>query len=318
MRIQLVIYRKEKYVNKPCYRWEVLPVLFKKGGCELDFIGKKEVKYFYFRYISFNPDIVVSAGFAGGLIAAFFNKLGLIKKPLVHDWNDDYVYVMGKKYGRVPIGFFEKFIIKNSDYIVTPSKHNEKKAKKMGKKVKYIPHGVKKDYRIFNKKLPGKNKVVYAGEISRMKNVDKLINAVQGLDCQLFLFGKMAEKDLIHGKNVRYMGLVKKELLPTYYQQVDILVLTMDNDCCIKMYEYILMGKPILALDGKVSNILKHKKTAYITKNLKEGLNELLKNKRLLNSITKNLKRVKVYSWSDIANKYIKHLSDIVRMTKNE
>ena len=56
----------------------------------------------------------------------------------------------------------------------------------------------------------------------------------------------------------------------------------------------------------------------FIWDNFKFKINELLKNKRLLNSITKNLKRVKVYSWSDIANKYIKHLSDIVRMTKNE
>ena len=162
--------------------------LFREAGNEVRIITKKNFWKFYFEYLRFKPDIVVSTGVIA-FIPSLFKKIGLLRKPLIHMWDDYYGEAMGKKWGSWP-AYFEMFSILNADYITTVSRYNETKAKNLGKKVIYIPHGVQEKIKKTAVNLTGKVKIVYIGEQSEIKQTDKMILAANESDCDLYLFGK--------------------------------------------------------------------------------------------------------------------------------
>jgi glycosyltransferase involved in cell wall biosynthesis len=142
--------------------------------------------------------------------------------------------------------------------------------------------------------------------------VDKLIEAVEDIDCELYLFGKTNE-DLKKNasKNVHFMGLVKYTELPRYLKAADILVLTADDDCTLKMFEYIKAGKTILGLRGRVNYILTHRENAYLTDDLTKGLKELIDHLELRNQLANNVKKINVNTWKDVAVEYMKFLEKV-------
>ncbi|MEK6884343.1 MAG: hypothetical protein AABY22_32225, partial [Nanoarchaeota archaeon] len=114
---------------------------FKKKGHDVLALTKKEMWKFFFVYKNFKPDIIISAFVPSGFIPAFFNKVGLIKCPVIHWWDDFYTMSI-TTYPFFLVDFLEKFTIKNSDYITTISKYNQNRATAMLKPVYYIPNGV--------------------------------------------------------------------------------------------------------------------------------------------------------------------------------
>ncbi|MEW6062896.1 MAG: glycosyltransferase family 4 protein [Nanoarchaeota archaeon] len=288
-----------------------LSYIFEKQGNKVDFITKKDWLKFYFRYLRFNPEVVISSGVIG-FIPALLRKIKLIKCPVVHAWDDIYSEVMGKKYGYGFIYFLEVFTIKNSDYITTVSKHLEKEARKLGKKVSYIPHGADRS----NKKavkLRGRIKVLYVGEQTEYKKVDRIIKAVDGLNCDLYLIGQTnPEFKKIASKNVHFLGFKKQEDVPGYVKAADIVVVTSNQDSALKMFEYIRCGKCILAYDGRIRKILTHKKDAYLTRDFRKALAELIKNKSLRSKLSKNVKKIRTYTWEEVAKSYLNVLSKVI------
>lgn len=143
LRILIVSNNREHTYEQLPRGWIALPYLFSKLGCEVMSIRKKDLLKFYQLYKKFKPDIIVSSWVPAGNIPVFLRKLGLIKCPIVHAW-DDYYEEMMTNYPRFIVRFLENNAIKNSDYITTVSRYNESRAIKMGKKVFFIPHGTNK------------------------------------------------------------------------------------------------------------------------------------------------------------------------------
>ncbi len=304
MKIMLVTGQREKYPLPKIHDWHyLLPLLEKRAG-RIEVVLKKEWPFFYSRYLKSRPDIIICVGIIGAFVC-FLKKLGLVKSTVVNDWTDDWADVMASRYGYRNIAFLEKYMIKNSDFIVTPSKRRYDIARKMGKRAYLRPHGT--DMVFFKKKakLKGRFKILYVGSQEKSKNVDRLVKAVNGLDVDLYLVGK-TNADLlgIALSNVHFLGFKDPKEIYMYYNVADLLALTMDNDSTLKIEEYKKAKKPIIAIDGRLRNVFVHKQNAYLTRDFRAGITELLKDKKLLTKLKRNSSAFKVYSWAAVADKY--------------
>jgi len=314
MRIMVISHAREKEPKDVWMRWHRLPYLFKQKGHKIKYILKKDWKWFYLKYLKFKPDVIISAGVIGAL-PCFLKKIGLVRKPIIHDLTDNYTECMAAKHSIDKIAFLEHYIIKNSDFIISPSIAAIKKCKLFGKKAFYIPHGVNPD---FDEKKPvklkGKLKILYSGEQTKYKRVDELIKAVKDLDCDLYLLGTTNEEfKKFASKNVHFLGQVHHNNVASYLKAADILVITNNDDSTLKMFEYLKAGKVILGLKGRLEYFLSNKVNAYLTYDLAKGIKELTSNKKLREYLIKNAKKINVKVWDEIAEDYLELIKKLIR-----
>lgn len=314
MRIQILdLINTQQDLLKYWWRVGLLADLLHDLDCDVDHLLKKDLKKVYLRYLKFRPDVVISVSEIGPF-PILLKKLRLIRAPHVHDWTDDYTDINGKDYGVAFIAFCEYFTVANADFIITPSVYRKERCELWGKRVFYIPHGVDAD---FDSKEPaslsGNIKVVYAGEQSTKKNVDKLIAAVRGLDCDLYLLGETNNEFIAKAPpNVHFMGFVDRSQIPSYLKAADILALTPDDDSTLKMFEYIKAGSAILGTRGKIGYVLTHLENAYLTDDLARGLRELISNPSLRDKLAQQVRKIRVYTWNEVAHMLLDALSQAV------
>lgn len=300
--------------------WNMLPSKFTQKGIKVLGLGKYELHTFLAKYFQFKPDLIIVEWVPSSTIPIFLKKLGIVKCPIILNWGDYYADMM-TNYPHFLIKLMEDYSVKNADYITTVSKRNEEIAKKIGKKVYYIPHGVFETNlksKINLDKLKTKNfnvKVIYLGEQSKWKKVDQIISAAKTSNCDLFLFGATNEefaKTAKENKNIHFMGYIPELEVNSVLTQADILVSTSDQDCNYKFFEYIHAGKPILTYDGLPAKLFIHKKNAFLTKDFKQGLLELITNKRLREKLERNIKKIKTFTWDEITEKYLSLFNKII------
>jgi len=292
-------------------KWNLLPYLLEKNGAEVKTIGKKELYKFYFEYLKFKPDIILTTWVPAGFIPVLLKKMGIIKSPIIHRWEDYYAESM-TNYPRFLVSFMERYTAKNADYIITVLKTLYDASRRMNKKVFLLPYGItpgSKKTKINLNKLKTKKsnlKVIYLGDLtSRFKRVDKIISAAKNTNCDLFLFGEKPYAELIEMsegyKNIHFMGWIDTQEVASILKQGNILVNTANHDMSMKFLDYINAGKPILALNDRPAKFFVHGKTAYLTNDFEKGLRELIRDKRVRSEIKKNMKNIKVYSWDDVS-----------------
>ena len=311
MKILLIDHAKKNFREQDTGRWHFLPYYFEKAGHEVLHLTKEDWRKFYATQKEFDPDFIISTGFAG-MIPIIYKKLGLIKQPLIHDWNDYYDEIFSARLGRLA-AFLERYVIKNSNYVTSPSKYLLHKGKTFGKKVEFIQHGVELNLTVKKANLKGKFKILYIGELTPYKRVDRIIESVKGLNCELYLIGHPTEElKKIAGGNTHFIGRVPHEKIAGYLKAADVCVVTADQEN-LKLWEYAKAGKAVLAYKGRnrISYFLTHNKTAYITNDLREGLLRLMKDKKLKRKLEKNIKTLPFYPWKGIAKKYLDFLLSI-------
>lgn len=301
--------------------WNNLLYPLKKKTEVLD-LGKKDIFKFYSHYLQFKPDIIISTWIPAGFVPVFLKKIGMIKCPIVHRWEDYYAETM-TSYPHFLINFMENYTAKNADYIVTVLKTIYDKSKSFGKTVFLLPYGITPGTKKTNLKLDklktkkSNLKIIYLGEInSSYKRVDKIIDAAKEVDCDLFLFGEQPsafiKQTADNRKNIHFMEFVPPEQVASVLKQGDILVNTANHDISMKFLDYINARKPILALNDRPAKLFKHKENAYLTDDFKLGLIDLIKDKKLREKLSKNVKSIKTYSWSEVADIHLELYNKII------
>lgn len=310
MKILLIDHAKKHFLEYDSGRWHYLPYYLKKLGHKILHIQKKDWKRFPFAYLKFKPDVIISTGLAG-LIPIMFKKLGLVNKPLVHDWNDYYDEIFGRRLGAERASFLEKYVIRKSDFLSTPSKYLQQKAEAYGKKITFIQHGTEINLNVKPARLKGSLKLLYIGEQTRYKRIDRIIEAVRGINCQLYLAGETSKYlKKIAPKNVHFIGRVPHEEIGAYIKAVDVGVITSDQDSVLKLWEYAKAGKPILSYKGRIGYFLSHTHDSYLCEDFVEGI-KALQNKKLRNKLAKNIKNLPSLSWKEAAKQYEGFLNKI-------
>jgi len=315
---------KFEYHKQPKMGWNLFPSLFTNEGQIVYGVNKSKLLYTYSEYKKFQPSIISTTWTPACFIAALLRKVKLIKCPVIFNWDDYYAEQM-TNYPYFIVNFMEKFTAKNCDLIITISKYNHKKAKEMGLNSLYIPPGYFNGFSNSNinlKELKTKQKnfvIVYLGDQSKYKKVDKLIKAVKNLNCDLFLLGDINKKfKEFASENVHFLGYIPELEVRSILKQADILVNTSNQDCSYKLFEYISIKKPIIAFEGKASKILKHGINGFLTKDFRQGIIELIQNKPLLNKIKNNVKKIKVLTWEEVAEKHINIYNNLIKEKMEE
>jgi len=273
---------------------------------------------FYYEYLRFSPDIIITFH-PISFIPCFFKKFGLIKKPVIYYWWDFYTEAMGRNWPIEIVAYLEFFSLKNATKTFTNSKFQKELAEKAGIDAKYFELGVEKYFNRNNVKkinLPGKNKlkILYYGDLTLYKGIDKLMNSVKKLPCDLIILGEIKKEFLKYSEqsNVYFRGYKDHKEMPSYINSVNLVAIPATQDGTLKMFETLRMGKAIIGFKGRLGYFLEHKKNAYLVEDLGEGIRTLIKNPNMINEMEKNNQKVIV---SDINDKFEEHIKELEKLT---
>lgn len=295
-------------------RWHRLPPLLAGLGWEVLHLPRGRWREFIPALVRFRPRAVVAAG-PIAFLPALLRRRGLLRSFLVHDWLDDYAENVGSIYGRRLVSGLERIAVAGADLVTSPSAARAERARRAGKRAVFVPHGVEEDFdAVPPRDLPGRNRVGYVGIVNRAKRVDRLIEAARGLDCDLYLVGP-AEEELVRSAppNAHFLGDVPSRAVAGYVKSFDVAVLTMDNDSCVKMVEYIRARRPIAALAGKAALALKDNEEALIANDLRPALKRLLADAALRASLSAALARRETLTWPEAAARFARAVEDQLR-----
>ncbi len=316
--------------------WNQMPSLFARAGVDFLGIGFYELHKFYQLYLKFKPDLIVTEWIPAALVPVFFRQLGLLKCPVTLNWGDYYAEMipsypawLAKHIDKTApaiaskgswavyrpkwiLRLLENYVAKQADFITTISRRNEARARAWGKQVHFIPLGywpprpTKIDLHS-EQSSANHLKVVYVGTINRAKMVDLMIEGVRGLPCDLYLFGRPdPELQANAPANVHFMGYVDEREVVSVLQQADIVTSMNNQDCNYKFIEYIAARKPILTCTGLPANVFQHRETAYLAKDFREGLSELLQDAALRQKLAEQVAKIPIFTWDQVIAQYIK------------
>jgi len=281
MRILIITHDKFQYLQQQKkMRWTRLPYHFSKLAHDVRYVTKKEWLLYPFIYISFRPEVVISAGKIAGLITALHYKFNylrlftLFKKTLfVHDLTDHPHFYINER--RI------RFIVRNHDLITTPTQYNLEKYDCN----ELVPNG--SDF------IPLKAKIeydaCYIGQVHDFYNTTQLEE-----DC------KNA------GINLKIVTGLPSEEVPKYVAASKICVYTISWDSSLKITDYAAMAKPVVAVKPNLAEKIGY--PAYYTENLADGIKYLLKHPKLAEKFgKKNRQWFLRYSgtWHEQSIKYL-------------
>jgi glycosyltransferase involved in cell wall biosynthesis len=250
-----------------------------------------------------------------GIIAVNIGKKYGIKT--VYDMQDEYSCYSSYK---IPlVKSLDRAAVADADVVLTVSDSLHKHVNKFRqKKTITIQNGI--DLKLFKKHgkessrkklgLPKGRIIVYAGEISKFKGVDVLVDAFCHIrkdapDSYLLLSGPVADVN-VYKEGIIYRKFAKREDLAMALNAADVAVLpnpdSMFSRFCFpyKLLEYMSAGLPIVATDfGDVRSVLKDKGSMCSN----DAMDMALKISKKLKSGARHNYRLKGFEWKTLSKK---------------
>ncbi|OEU42517.1 hypothetical protein BGV40_09135 [Methanosarcina sp. Ant1] len=254
--------------------------LIRPGMIKLPILDMASIVYYHGKEINrqiqeFNPDIIIAFGILNAYIGMQQAKNHGI--PFVYYLIDHLHTLLPNKFAQKIAAQFEKRTLKNADKIFVINKGLKDYAVEMGgnlNKISIIPAGV--DFEKFNPNVDGslirekygikKDDLLlffmgWIYEFSGMKEVAESLSTTDNENIKLMIVGegdlykpllKMKSEDNLDGKLI-LTGKIPFEEIPEHIAAADICLLPaykneiMMNIVPIKIYEYMAMGKPVIA-----------------------------------------------------------------------
>ncbi len=259
---------------------------------------------------------------------------------------------------KIPIvSYIEEYNLRNALLIIVVSTSLKETLTKKGiaeEKILVYPNGVdpqkystaikgdeiKKKYRLGNYKVVGFIGTFgqWHGVVEMARAIElffrsnpKMANGVKFLiigDGKLFTEVKRIISNSGYQENVIFTGQIPQSEGPKYMGACDILlsphIKNPDGSAFFgsptKLFEYMAMGKPIIASDlDQIGDILEHKKTAYLIKpgnirQLSNAIQVLLDDSKLREELGKNarVEALKKYTWEKHTEKLLEKLNEIM------
>lgn len=241
--------------------------------------------------------------------------------PIILDWGDFYAVVWETNFGWLAgrfMRFYERCIVRGSDYVMTVSKHNQKRAEAWGKRTWYVQSACVEpvyDLNACSIRLSGAMKLVYCGGQGKYKKVEDIVNAMAHVpdDIRLYLIGTPNPDLRKHASgNVVFLGQLPENDKWSVMSQADVLVNTADMDVNSKIYEYLRMQKPILGYDGIPNYKFTNRVNALLTRDYPSAIMELYQSPELRTTLAVNAARdLPVCTWLELAQQYDHILQEI-------
>jgi glycosyltransferase involved in cell wall biosynthesis len=160
----------------------------------------------------------------------------------------------------------------------------------------------------YNISFNGKKIIVYTGKLNRWyENIKIIIAAIEDDQILLIVGDGPLYKSLPSKPNIIKCGPVNISDVAVYTNIADVLVFPVDDCSPIAISEYLAVGKPIVALKGRISWLLEHGKSGYLVDNniasWQDGIRKALVNRKIIS--TYNLSLSKRLSWKKLSEEFI-------------
>jgi len=300
----------------------------------------------YVRSVSLpRPQVVYCRDFSVAFVFNFLKRLRLIDAVIleIHNLPDLMPDFFQHRYQEILIELMVRSVLSHVDAIVPTTRATEgliQDRYNCSARVRVIPnaHRLKgiESYRNRPEPPVPPFKVGYAGLTYARHSVTTLLDAIKYLDdeIQISLAGgrheeiteiQKAYSQYFESNRARHVGRLSHEAIVDFYAQLHIGVHLLQNDidsqvfrCSLKVFEYMAMGLPIVAIDlPSVREILNETNAVFFSANdpvsLANAINNLYRNQQLRQSISQQaLRDSERYSYSRKAHSILDLVRDIL------
>lgn len=277
----------------------------------------------------FQPDIVYTYGSLTALLPIWLRRCCRHRTyRVVHGWDDVYGEIWRDVYGWLPgrlMNLIEKWVIKQSDGVVTLSRFNQIRGRRWGVESHYIPNGAdipQVDPQQCTLRLEGRLKLVYTGDQARWKRTWEVCAAMAHLpdDIKLYLTGQhYPYLDRYAAENCIFLGYLSKNDQLAVMAQADVLVLTANQDCNAKIQEYLRFEKPILGYDDRPNLFFANGRNALLTRDYHAAILQLADDAEMRAQLAQNAKRdLPVFTWAEIATQFDAYFRSLATEASNK
>lgn len=302
--------------------------------CKMRYLRKDSSLFYFKNFLKFlkkKYDILhvsVEPWTLGGFQLCLLNKIFAKNKIVFITWEN----IFHKR--RFPLNFFEWFVLRNSDGIVSANEEGKEILLKKGFKGKIAVFPILGMPSRFRKKKVKRDKkftVGFVGRILKEKGLLNLIEAIKDLDVKLIILGRGIFKEELENRinelgiknKVELIESVPPEEVVDYMNKMDVLVLpSLTIRKWKEQYGRVLPEamacevNVIGSSSAEIPNVIKDAGLIFKegdSEDLKEKIKILMKNKELRKYlIRKGKERVKEFTAKTIAEKYYKIFEEVL------
>ncbi len=182
-------------------------------------------------------------------------------------------------------------------------------------KVFVINNCISDNYKYFQKDEPSKKPVILHIGTKANKNLGRVINSLDGIECKLLIIGKLSESQVsyLNLKNVNYesfYNLSKEEMLKKYIESDILLFASTYEGFGMPIIEANAVGRPVITSSLEPMRSVAADSALLVNpfneEEIKEAVLKLLDDKKLRNDlIEKGLENAKKYRAEYIAKQYV-------------
>ncbi len=191
-------------------------------------------------------------------------------------------------------------------------------------KIVVINNCISNKYTYHKSDLPNTKPIILQIGTKENKNLQRVINAIQNIDCKLVIIGKLTPKQskLLLEKNIDYenfYNLTEDEMIQKYVECDIVLFASIYEGFGMPIIEANAIGRPVITSNLEPMNSVASNAALLVNpfsiSEIQKGIEQILKDAELRNNLIKNgLENVKQYRAKTIAKQYAKLYKKLLKV----